>query len=167
MLKARHKQFVTPCVLTVGDGGDPVPTPVLEYFTPDWIPVAADIQVVELRIIASPPVAAGVGIVVFARRTPTDPAQQPPFSRIGSQVVIDNLPNTPAGSAFQLPVQRGLDYVVRFQGEAHLLVPGFQSITVGFVLSHGGGPITNFDGAKTANNTRVAAINGQTFFRHA
>lgn len=144
-----------------------MPTTILEFFTPDWIPIAPDIQVVELRIIASPPVAAGVGIVVFARSTPADATQQTQFSRIGSQVVIDNLPNTSAGAAFKLPVQRGTDYVIRFQGEAHLLIPGFQSIAVGFILSHAGGPLTNFDGTKTAKNTRVAAINGQTFFRHA
>ncbi|MDM4765269.1 hypothetical protein [Pelomonas sp. SE-A7] len=139
--------------------------PTLEFFSSDWLQVAEGIQVVELRIVANPPVAAGVGIVVFARKTPPASNPQAPFGKVGNPAVIDNLPNTPAGAAFQLAVQRGCDYVIRFQGEAHLLMPGFQSVTCGFIFSHAQAVLENFGGAKTAANARAAALNGQTFFR--
>jgi hypothetical protein len=163
--RLRKNNFTAPCTSTAGDGEIRWLPPSLSSLPPTGS------KVVQLRILAKPPVAAGAGIIVFSRTSPAnpnDPNDQPPFSRVGNQAIsIDNLPKTPEGDTFQLPVRSGMDYVIRFQGEAHLLLPGFESVEVGLELSHAKDLLEDFGGRKTANNTRFAAINGQTFFRHA
>lgn len=140
--------------------------PVLEFFMPDWQVVPAAAGSIQFRLIAIPPVAANVGIVVFAKPTTPLPGQPTQWAKIGN-AFIDNIPNTVPGSVFQMSVARGVDYVLRFQGEAHLLMPGFQDVTVGFDLSSPLAPLTNFGGSHTANQTRAAGINGNAFLRCA
>lgn len=140
--------------------------PVLEFFNANWVIVPVGVQTVQFKIIASPPVAANVGIVVFAKPTSPAPGQPDQWTQIG-RAEVDNIPNTLPGPGFNLPVKQGTDYVIRFQGEAHLLMPGFQTVTVGFDLAHAGGPLSNFDGPKTANNARAAGINGNAYLRCA
>lgn len=140
--------------------------PVLEFFNADWIIVPAGTPAIQFRLIATPPVAANVGIVVFAKPTTPVPGQPAQWAQIG-RTSVDNIPDTLPGPGFSLPVRRGIDYVIRFQGEVHLLMPGFQAVTVGFDLSHAGGPLSNFDGSKTANNARAAGINGNAYLRCA
>jgi len=136
--------------------------PVLEFFAPDWVLLPPGTPAVQLRIVAFPPVAANAGIVVFARPA----VQGAPWTRVGNSMV-DNLPNTLPGEAFRMPVTTGTEYVIRFQGEAHLLMPGFQDVTVGFELSTPQGLLHNYGGPRTAHNTRAAGLNGDAFLRFA
>lgn len=154
--------------------------PTLEFFTTDWVAVPAESAVIQLQIVALPPVSANVGIVAFARLTPKAGETAPAWARIDIPVSIgkpkkamkaeiDNMPNTSPGAIFQMDVRSGMDYVVRFQGQAHLLMIGFQDIKVGFVVSHTEDlrPLHDYGGPQTAADTRTAAINGDAFLRHA
>lgn len=135
----------------------------LEFYNADWIIIPKESGVVNFRLIANPPVAASLGIVVFAKKTTSSTGQ---WGQLG-KTSIDNIPGTLPGPGFQLPVQGGMDYVIRFQGEAHLLMPGFESITLGFDLSTENSPLSNLDGSKTASNSHAAGVNGNVFLRHA
>lgn len=139
-------------------------TPELDYYVDAWI----DIQpgAVQLRLLAHPPVAAGVGIDVFTRPTPVADGAPAQWSRT-VQAEIDNLPATPSGETFQVAVAAGNEYVIRFQGEAHLLMPGFQDVAVEFVLSSATAVLTNYGGAKVAAPARAAGLNGNAWLRCA
>jgi hypothetical protein len=131
--------------------------PTLEFYSADWHQIPANAGI-ELMLSASPPVAATVGIMAYAR--PASTAQ--PWTKIG-KTTIDNLAFTGPIQRFSMVVKHQIDYVLRFQGEAHLLMPGFSDIKIGFILQSQAGPITNFGGTQTASNTRAAAINGMAF----
>ena len=138
----------------------------LEFFSADWFDIPSVAREVRLRIVANPPVAAGAGIVGFARRLATDAEPQPAWARLPWNGVIDNVPQSAEPPVVHLALRRGLEYVLRFQGQAHLLMPGFAEIECGFVLEDDSGlPLENFGGSRKVQNVRAAAINGQTFFR--
>lgn len=81
---------------------------------------------------------------------------------------IDNIAATPIGPKFRWIVSPSMDYVLRFQGEAHLLMPSFGDIELKFdVVTNGGALITDFGGRKTENNTRMAGINGLVYLKKA
>jgi hypothetical protein len=142
-----------------------MPLPVLEFFSSDWIAIPAQLKSIQFRIVAKPPVSANVGVTVFAKPTHPQNGQNANFAQIG-KTSIDNIPETIAGTGFSLPVQAGVDYVVRIQGEAHLLMPGFQEISVGFNISHASGPISNLEGDQTVAG-RAAGIVGDVYLRCA
>lgn len=140
--------------------------PVLEFFFADWQIIPPGTTTVQLHLTAFVPVAANAGIIVFARPM-TQPGSPPaPWVRMGDSM-IDNIPNTLPGETFQMPVKKGTDYVIRFQGEAHLLMPGFQDMEVGFEVKTPQALLNNYGGMKRATNTRAAGINGDAFLRFA
>jgi len=136
--------------------------PVLDYFLNDWLIVPESDGPVQLRLVASPPVAANAGATVFSRATSNK--QPGPWNRLGT-ALIDNLPNTPQGEVFQMPIRQHTEYVLVFRGEAHVLMPGFQDVTVEFDVLGRQGLLTDYGGPKTAKGTTGAGINGNVFVR--
>lgn len=146
----------------------PLPIPTLEFFNADWLLVpagGADASTsIQFSLLATPPVSAQVGVIVFAKGTAPVAGKAAPWAQVG-RTSLDNLPDSLPGQSVSLPMRRGMDYVVRFQGEAHLLMPGFQAVTVGFDVAHAGSVVTRLEGPKTAPNARAAAVHGHAYLR--
>lgn len=139
--------------------------PELEFYELNWLNVPAAAGVVRFRIVAAPPVAANAGVEIWAKPTTPPPGTQPQWAPVG-KTLVDNLPNTLPEAGFQLQVQKGVDYVLRFRGQAHLLDPASLPVTVGFELETGQGPLSNFSGTRTApQGSRAAGITGSAYVR--
>lgn len=136
-----------------------MPLQTLEFIEPDWIKVPAQFGALHFRLIAKAPNFSAVQVLVFARQTgKTD------WSKIGESAV-DNLPSTPnIANGIGIPLTGGFDYGVHFAGRGHVLEPGFNSVTLGFDLSHAQGPLQNFGGTQTAAG-RACGVMGQAFIR--
>lgn len=136
-----------------------MPIPTLEFFEPDWIALNAKLGTVQFRVIAKAPSFGSIQVRLFARQTGTTP-----WSKIG-EGAIDNVPETlQISHGIAVPLKRGFDFAIHFAGRGHVLEPGFNSVSLGFDLSHDQGPVHNFGGSQTAN-ARACGIVGNAFIR--
>jgi hypothetical protein len=136
--------------------------PTIDFYTDKWLQIPRDAVYGELVLTAYPPVSASCGVVVFSR-----PAGGGEWS-VTEEGDIDNIAQTKTGPGYRCILDADREYVIRFQGQAHLLMPGYADIALEFsVNDDDGNLITDFGGQKTAANTRSAGINGQVFLKRA
>jgi hypothetical protein len=135
--------------------------PLLEFYAEGWMAVAAG--TVTLRLLARPPLLANAGVVLDWRQQTNPPG---PWARMSGSAVIDNHPETVQGPAVTIPLKAGLEYVVRFQGQAVLAMPGFDDVEVAFTLSDSNGNlVTDFFGPQRAQKAHGAVMQGNVFLR--
>ncbi len=138
--------------------------PVLEFITENWVEIPQNSDKVRITILAKPPVAVSAGFIIFTRPIEEPNGETAHWRKI-RQEGIDNIPGTTEVSYLVFDVSPGNFYTFKQQGEAHLLMPGYEELTVGFLLDVEGKPFHNYGGQKTAD-ARAAGIIGMTYLKY-
>lgn len=134
--------------------------PVLEFHIGEWLDIPPRSGFIALSVDARVPVAVSLGVAIFSKPT----GDNLNWSLLGKRVV-DNLAETPAQQKLELVVDPRRDYMLRFQGEAHVLLPGEKGIELSIAIEAQNGPITDFNGKKKSEKARAVGINGSAFLR--
>lgn len=137
--------------------------PTVNFSTADWVDIPPDTQYIEIILIAEPPVAANLAVVVFNRPLVSDETSQ--WAKVKSET-IDNLAYTASTPSTLFAVDPDNYYSFKVQGEAHVLMPGYQDFQVGLLVSIAGGKALVDYGGPTTVDGQAAGIVGISYLRY-
>jgi len=138
--------------------------PVMEFTTKEWIEITPSTSRVRVTIKARPPVAANAAFIVFSRPIEAAGGKEAPWQKI-HEGMVDNMPQTPQTSELSFNVSPGNYYSFRQQGQAHVLFPGYEEISVGFSVAADNETVYDYGGVHTKEG-RAADIIGLTYLEY-
>lgn len=136
-------------------------TPEIEFGTPGWNELDADVDHIRLTLRTKPPTGASLQITMYEARS-SDNADDP-WVEVETSI-IDNLADTEPSPQYLTAVRPGMDYCFSMVGRAHLLMPGFDTLSVAITLSAPNGWENNLGGKKELTANR-ALLNGLIYVR--
>lgn len=137
--------------------------PIVNFSTSDWVDIPPGTQFIEIVLVADPPVAANVALVVFSRPLISDGASQ--WTKVKSEI-IDNLAYTASTPSALFAVDPNNYYSFKVQGEAHVLMPGYESFDIGLLVNVAGGKgLVDYGGVSTVSG-QTAGIVGVSYLRY-
>jgi hypothetical protein len=139
--------------------------PVIDFSTSDWCEIPNDTVYLEIELIASPPVAANVGLVIFSRPIRVPQGVPPQWTKVKKDT-IDNLAYTASTPSIIFSVEPNTFYSFKVQGEAHVLMPGYEEFEIGLrVKLVNGDELVDYDGNKIVVGN-AAGIVGVTYLKY-
>ena len=127
--------------------------PTIEFISNTWARFPAGTELIDFRLVAKPPVAASVSLVVYQSSSNAST-----LTRVG-EYQLDNIPSTSPTARILVPIKSSKRYTFVFEGSAHNLFPNESNVSLAFQARVSGGRIDDYGAARNTDG-RAANVYG-------